>query len=109
MLERLNEAAAVFGGRKWYRRNTKYLRHTYFGQSGFSPIRFVQKCHAVGGGSRLQELKGQTEVIPSMAARGDRKLGAIYCWGSSWSEQLDHKELRGALESAIGTGMIPVF
>ena len=35
-----------------------------------------------------------------MAARGDRKLGAIGCRGASWSEQLDGKELRGALGSA---------
>ena len=35
--------------------------------------------------------------------------GAIGCRGASWSEQLDGKELRGALGSAIGTERIPVF
>ena len=47
--------------------------------------------------------------MPSMAARGDRKLGAIGCRGASWSEQLDDKELRRMLGSAIGTERIPVF
>ena len=47
--------------------------------------------------------------MPSMAARGYWKLGAIGCRGASWSEQLDDKEFRGALESAIGTERIPVF
>ena len=35
-----------------------------------------------------------------MAARDDRKLGAIGCRGEAWSEQLDGKELRGELGSA---------
>ena len=61
------------------------------------------------GGLRLHELKGRTEVMPSMAAQGDRKLGAIGCRGASWSEQLDDNELRGVLGSAIGTERIPVF
>ena len=47
--------------------------------------------------------------MPSMAARGYWKSGAIGCRGASWSEQLDDKELRGALGSAIGTERIPVF
>ena len=63
---------------------------------GFSPIQLVQKRYAVEGGSRLKELKGRTEVMPSMAARGYWKLGAIGCRGASWSEQLDGKQLRGA-------------
>ena len=54
-------------------------------------------------------MKERTEIMPSMAARGYWKLGAISCRGASWSEQLDGKELRGALESAIGTERIPVF
>ena len=37
----------------------------------------------------LHELKGRTEIIPSMAARGQWKLGAIRCRGASWREQLD--------------------
>ena len=39
----------------------------------------------------------QAKGMPPRAARGDRKLGAIGCRGASWSEQLDGKELRGAL------------
>ena len=39
----------------------------------------------------------QDKGIPSRAARGDRKSGANVCRGVSWSEQLDAKELRGAL------------
>ena len=35
--------------------------------------------------------------------------GATDCWGASWSEQLDGKELRGALGSAIETERISVF
>ena len=31
------------------------------------------------------------------AARGDRKSGANGCQGTSWNEELDGKELRGAL------------
>ena len=42
------------------------------------------KSHAIEGGSRLQE--GRREVIPSMAARSERKLGANGCRGASWSE-----------------------
>ena len=56
--------------------------------------------------SRLQELKKRTEVMPSMAARGYWKLEVIDCQGASWSEQLDGKELREALGSAIGTKRI---
>ena len=47
--------------------------------------------------------------MPLKAARGDRKLEANGCRGASWSEQLDGKELRGALGSAIGTKRTPVF
>ena len=43
-----------------------------------------------------------------MAARGYWKLGAVDCQGASWSEQLDDKELRGALGSAIGTERISI-
>ena len=60
----------------------------------------LKKGHAVESDSRLHELKRRTEVMPSMAVRGDRKLGAVGCRGASWSEQLDCKELRGALGSA---------
>ena len=51
----------------------------------------------------------QDKVTPSMAARGYWKLRAIGCRGASWSEQVDGKELRRALESAIGTERNPVF
>ena len=78
MLERLDEAATFFRRRVV---PVKYLRHTYCGQSFFSPIRLVLKSHAVEGGSRLQE--GRTEVMPSMAARSDRKLGVNGCRGAS--------------------------
>ena len=36
-------------------------------------------------------------------------IGAIGGRGTSWSEQLDDKELRGALGSAIETERIPVL
>ena len=39
----------------------------------------------------------QAKGMPSRAARGDRELGAIDCRGASWSEEIDGKELRGAL------------
>ena len=39
----------------------------------------------------------QDKGMPSRAARGDRKLGADGCRGTSWSKELDDKELRGAL------------
>ena len=62
-----------FGG-EWYRRVfTPYvLRSIVFLRYGL-----FLKRHAVEGGSRLQE--GRTEVIPSMAARDDRKLGVDGC------------------------------
>ena len=41
------------------------------------------------------------------ATRGYWKLGAIGCRGASRSEQLDDKELRGALGSAIGAKSFP--
>ena len=44
----------------------------------------------------IKELKGRTEVMPSMAARSYRMSGANGCRGASWSEQVDGKELRGA-------------
>ena len=62
-----------------------------------------QDKHAVEGGSRLYELKGRTEVMLSMAARGYWKLGAIGCRGASWSEQLDGKKLRGEDSPFLGT------
>ena len=34
--------------------------------------------------------------MPSRAARGEWKLGADGCRGTSWSKELDGKELRGA-------------
>ena len=51
----------------------------------------------------------QDKGIPSRAARGDRKLGANGYRGASWSEQLDGKELRGALGSAIRNREVPRF
>ena len=39
----------------------------------------------------------QDKGMQSRADRGDRKLGANSCRGASCSEQLDGKELRGAL------------
>ena len=42
------------------------------------------------------------------AARGYRIFGETGCRGASWSKQLDGKELRGALGSAIGTEKIPI-
>ena len=48
----------------------------------FSDTARLNKGHAVEGGSRLYELKGRTEVMPSMAVRGDRKLGANGFWGA---------------------------
>ena len=51
----------------------------------------------------------QDKGMSSTAARGYWKLEAIGCRVASWSEQLDDKELRGALGSAIGTERIPVF
>ena len=54
-------------------------------------------------------MPGHDEGMPSKMAQGDWKLGAIACRGASWSEQLDDKELRGALGSAIGAEMILVF
>ena len=48
-----------------------------------------QKSLAVEGGSRLHEPEGRTGVMPSMATRGDRKLGVNVCRGASWNEQLD--------------------
>ena len=44
--------------------------------------------------------------MPARAAQGFRMSGVTGCWGTSWSEQLDGKELRGALGSAIGTEWI---
>ena len=51
----------------------------------------------------------QDKGMRSRAARGDRKLGANGCRGASWSEQLDGKELRGALGSAIRNREDPRF
>ena len=67
------------------RRSVEY----YFPEQGTSnstavfPQRLVQKGHAVEDGSRLLELKGQMEVMPSGAARGYGMSGAIGCGGAS--------------------------
>ena len=58
------------------------------------------------GSSRLQELKGRTEVMPSMAARGYWKLGANGCRGASWSEELTATQRSGVRSGAV---RIPVF
>ena len=42
----------------------------------------------------------QDKGMPPTVARGEWKLGAVGCRGTSWSEQFDGKELRGALGSA---------
>ena len=76
----------------------KYLRRTYSGQS------LTLQSYRLALNMPCQD-KG----MPSRAARGYRKLGAIGCRGASWSEQLDSKELREALGSAIGAERIPVF
>ena len=47
----------------------------------------ARKSLAVEGGSRLHEPEGQTEFTPSMATRGDQKLGANGYRGASWSEE----------------------
>ena len=54
-------------------------------------------------------MPSQDKGLPSRAARGDRKLGANDCRGSAWSEQLDGKELRRALWSAIRNREDPRF
>ena len=81
MLERLDEAASFFGG-KWYRRVfTPYVLRSIVFIS--DTTRLKKKSYTVEGGSRLHELKGRTKVMPSTAARGDRKLGAVGCRGPS--------------------------
>ena len=83
MLERLDEAASFFG-QEWYRRSIYAIRipvNRFFSDTA------RLKSHAVECGSRLQELKVRTEVMPSMVAR-NRKLGANGCRGASWSEEL---------------------
>ena len=52
---------------------------------------YQNKRHAIEGGSRLQE--GRTEVTLSMAARGDRKLGATDRGGTLWSEERSEASL----------------
>ena len=54
-------------------------------------------------------MPSQDKGLPSRAARGDRKLGENGCRGSAWSEQLDGKELRRALWSAIRNREDPRF
>ena len=67
------------------------------------------KSHAIEGGSRLQE--GQTEVMPSKAARGDWKLGANCCWGTLRSEERLVASLTATPWSGVRSGAerIPVF
>ena len=97
MLERLVTICSVFlriddsRFKILQEKETNRLRHTYCGESFF--LRYISF----------------KKVIPSRAARGYRMSGAIGCRGPSWSGQLDGKELRGALGSAIGTERIPVF
>ena len=62
---------------------------------------YQSKSHAIESGSRVQE--GRREVIPSMAARGDRKLGAHGCRGASWSELTVKKGKRGACKQKAAT------
>ena len=75
---------------------TKYLHRTLWSIRWLFEARPVlnMPCHDKG--------------MPSKAARGYWKLGAIGCRGASWSEQLDDKELRGALVSAIRAERISV-
>ena len=56
---RLVTSCSVFGRiDDWGMQEANHLRHTYCGQSFFSPIRLVKnKRYAVEGGSRLRELK----------------------------------------------------
>ena len=54
-------------------------------------------------------MPSQDKGLPSRAARGDRKLRANGCRGSAWNEQLDGKELRRALWSAIRNREDPRF
>ena len=49
------------------------------------------------------------EGMSSRATQGYWKLGAIGCRGASWSEQLDDKELRGALGRVIEAEIFLVF
>ena len=68
---------------EWYRRIAYAVRvavNRFFLRSGW----FEMSCQAMGAGR---------------AARGDRKSGADGCREASWSEELDGKELRGALGS----------
>ena len=72
----------------------------------FPPIArlaLIMLCQAMGAGR---------------AVRGDRKSGVNGCWGTSWSEELDGKELRGALggkrnleprESSFSGQRLPIF
>ena len=79
----LDEAAAFFGG--------SMIRDPKAFGSGKGKIFTPYVQQSIADSSRLQELKGRTEIMPSMAARGEWKLGAIGCWGASWSDQLDGK------------------
>ena len=42
-------------------------------------------------------MRCQDKGMPSKAARGQWKLDADGCRGTSWSKELDDKEFRGAL------------
>ena len=61
------------------------------------------KCYAVHSGqvadfeARQVLTPYQDEGMPSRTTRDYRKLGANGCRGASWSEDLDNKELHGAL------------
>ena len=82
MLEQLGEAAAMF-----WRIDTSRFNAVRIGKSlvlrSWAGLKMPcpNESHAIEGGSRLQE--GRTEVMPSMAARGDRKLEANGCRGAS--------------------------
>ena len=100
VLERLDEAAAFFGrsmilDSKAFRRAVRvklFTPYVYRSISWLFEARLAlnmlcqDKRHAGEGGSRLEE--GRTEVMPSKAARSDRKLGANGCREAPWSKEL---------------------
>ena len=89
VLERLLTICGVFGGLMIQGSKTcrRKRRTVYAIRIAVNRFFLHTTRHALEGGSRLQELKGRTEVMPTMAAR-DRKLGANGCRGASWSEDL---------------------
>ena len=42
-------------------------------------------------------MPGQDKGVPSRAASSEWKIGAEDCRGTSWSKELDGKDIRGAL------------